>query len=226
MTKVLPLLALCCLATSASAQRVESPNPAPAMPSGDLYVPNSQDNLNAKQVRVSMAKFARCVAGRHPKESSEFVLDATGGTWPVISKKIDDSCLLEAVDNPGEEIRMSSNSQDILFALADALVQKKLADFDPNQITTASKLPVSDALSMIGECAVRADPTGARNLLKARLNSKDEDAAVQALTPAFASCLPKGAQVRFNILSLRGTVAVNYYRLALAPKLAQPEAPK
>ena len=226
MRKFLPLLALCLCATSAAAQRVESPNPAPALPSGDVYVPGSQDNLNAKQVRLSMFKFARCVAGRHPTESSEFVLDPTGATWPVISKKIDDTCLLEAVDNPGEEIRLSSNSQDILFALADALVQKKLTDFDPHQIATASKLPISDALSMVGECAVRANPSGARDLLKARLNSKDEDAAVQALMPAFASCLAKGVQVHFNILSLRGTVAVNYYRLALAPKLPQPEAAK
>jgi hypothetical protein len=225
--KFLALLALSFSASSAAAQiRTESPNPAPSPPPGDLYIPNSQDNLNAKQVRVSMFKFARCVAGRHPKESSEFVLDATGASWPAISKKIDDTCLLEAVDNPGEEIHLSSNSQDILFSLADALVQKKLADFDPSQIAMASKLPISDALSMVGECAVRGNPGGARDLLKARLNSKEEDAAVQTMMPAFASCLPKGAQVRFNIRSLRGTVAVNYYRLALAQKLARSGAAK
>lgn len=226
MSKFLPLFALTCFATSALAQHMESPNPAPPPPSGDVYIPNSQDNLSAKQVRASMFKFAQCIAGRHPKESSEFVLDTTGATWSVISKKMDDSCLIEAVENPGEEIHMSSNSQDILFALADALVQKRLANFDSNQIATASKLAVSDPLSMVGECAVRADPSGARNLLKARLNSKEEEAAVQALMPAFSSCLPKGVQVRFNIVSLRGTVAVSYYRLAFAPKVAQQETQK
>jgi len=222
--KLLVLLALCSAATSAEAQRAESPNPEPSAPSGDLFLPSKRDNLNAKQVRVTMLKFARCVAGRHPTEASEFVLDPTGSTWPVISKKMDDSCLLGAVDNPGEEIQLSSNSQDILFALADALVQKKLADFDPGQIATASKLPISDALSTVGECAVRANPRGAHDFLNARLNSKEESAAVQTMMPAFASCLPKGVQVHFNILSLRGTVAVNYYRLALAPKASQPVA--
>ena len=226
MRKFVALLVLSSAASPALAQRAESPNPGPSAPAGDLFLPNERDNLNAKQVRVTMLKFARCVAGRHPTEANEFVLDPTGASWPVISKKLDDSCLLGAVDDPGEEIQLSSNAQDILFALADALVQKRLAAFDPGQIAAASKLPISDALSTVGECAVRANPQGAHSLLSARLNSNEESAAVQAMMPAFASCLPKGQQVRFNILSLRGTVAVNYYRLALAPKAAQPVAAK
>lgn len=226
MKKFLPLLLLSLCATAATAQHMESPNPAPSPPPGDVFLPNSQDNLNAKQVRQGMFKFARCVAGRHPKESSDFVLDATGASWATMSKKVDNDCVLAAVDNPGEEVRISSNSRDLLFSLADALVQKKLAGFDPSQIASAGKLPPSDILATIGECAVRANPGGASDLMKARINSKEEMQAVEALVPAFSSCLPKDLKVHFDITTLRGTVAVNYYRLASAPRVAQSEAQK
>lgn len=195
-------------------------------PRPELLIPQSQEDLNAKQVREGMIKFAQCIARRRPKEANDFVLEASSASWSSLAKRIDNDCALAAVDDPGEEVTVSSNSRDLLFALAEVLVQKQLVAFDPAQIASAAKLPPADPLATVGECAVRANPSGARDLLKTRLNSKEERQTVQSLQPALASCIPAGLQVRFDITSLRGTVAVNYYRLAFAPKLSHSEAQK
>jgi hypothetical protein len=229
MKKFLLLLVLCSGANPAIAQvqvRTESAGPPPTVSSGDVFIPNSKDNLAIKELREAMLKFARCVSARHPKESNDFILHPTEETWSVMSKKIDDNCLLEAVKNPGEEIQLNSNSQDMMFAISDALVQKKLSAFDPSEIASAGKLPPADPLATIGECAVRANPAGAHALLQARLNSKEELQAVQALMPAFSTCIPKGAEVHFDLTTLRGTIAVNYYRLAFASPMEASEMAK
>lgn len=185
----------------------------------EVYLPNSQENLNAQQVREGMVRFARCVAGRRFREANAFVLVVSEATWNTLSKKVDSDCVLDAVQNPSGEVRLSSNSQDMLFALAEVLVQKRTSALDPVQLALTGPLPRADPLMTVGECAVRANATGARNLLKTKLNSKDELQAVNAMTPAFAGCLPKGLQFRPNLTTLRGMVAVNYYRLANAPKV-------
>jgi len=205
---------LAVIASAAGAQRLPDTY-EPARP--DLIVPPSQENLNAKQVREGMIKFARCVARRRPNEARNFVLQVSQATWNALEKKIDDDCALAAVDDPGEEVSVSSNSKDILLALAEVLVQQVLETSGPDQIKAAAPLPLADPLMSVGECAVRSDPIAARALLKTRLNSKEEARALQAMAFVFGGCLPKGTQVRFDATSMRGAVAVNYYRLANAP---------
>lgn len=186
---------------------------------GDVYIPTAQENLNAQQVREGMIKFARCVAGRRFREANAFVLEVSEVSWNALSKKVDSDCVLDAVQNPSGEVRISSNSQDMLYALAEVLVQKKLGTFDPAQIATAGPVPPADPLMQVGECAVRANPLQARNYLKTKVNSKDELQAIKAMTPAIANCIPRGVQFRPDLTTLRGMVSVNYYRLAHAPKV-------
>lgn len=81
-------------------------------------------------------------------------------------------------------------------------------------------------LSTVGDCAVRANPSGARKLLQAKVNSDEELQALLALIPAFSSCIDQGHQVKMGRASIRGAVAVNYYRLAYAPKIPQRERPE
>ncbi len=81
-------------------------------------------------------------------------------------------------------------------------------------------------LSTVGDCAVRANPSGARELLQTKVNSDEELHALLALIPAFSSCIDQGHKVQTVRASLRGAVAVNYYRLAYAPKVPRPEAAK
>lgn len=71
-------------------------------------------------------------------------------------------------------------------------------------------------LSRYGECVVRVDPAGVRGLLLARPETPEEGARFSALSTPLATCLPEGQTLRFGKLALRGTLAVNYFRLAKA----------
>jgi hypothetical protein len=72
------------------------------------------------------------------------------------------------------------------------------------------------AFSEFGECVVRSDPGAAKALLATRPETKQEDIAFGGVRPALAGCLSQGQTFAFTKLSLRGTIAVNYYRLAKA----------
>lgn len=82
-----------------------------------------------------------------------------------------------------------------------------------------SRLTVS-VLSHYGECIVRGDPMGSRALLMSEPTSVSEKQAIEALRPALVRCLAKGESVKLDKTNLRGTIAINYYRLAMAPKIA------
>lgn len=76
-------------------------------------------------------------------------------------------------------------------------------------------------LSLYGECVVRANPAAARALLMADPESPAEAAQFAAIRNSLAACLPEGMTLSFGKLPLRGTIAVNYYRLGKAA-LGQP----
>lgn len=69
-------------------------------------------------------------------------------------------------------------------------------------------------LAAIGECAVRLNPVGARQLVLSRPTSADEDRLFESMKPTLAQCLPEGETVNLGKLAVRGTIAVSYYRLA------------
>ena len=71
-------------------------------------------------------------------------------------------------------------------------------------------------LSFYGECVVRTAPSTARALLLTVPDSPEEKERFDALRPAFAECLSEGTSLRFGRTALRGTIAINYYRLAKA----------
>lgn len=68
-----------------------------------------------------------------------------------------------------------------------------------------------------GECVVRREPVLAREWLLSRAGTAEDAAASRRLAPAFGSCLPEGQKLALGKEMLRGSVAVNYYRLAKAP---------
>jgi hypothetical protein len=143
------------------------------------------------------------------------VLNNDQPSWSALEKKIDEDCVLDAVKDPNGEVTVSTNSRDLLFALAEVLVQKRLAAIDPARIQSAA--PLTPGQEAVGECAVRANPIAARDFLKTRINSREELAAARAIAPAFGRCVPMGSELRPDMTTLRGNVAVYYYRLANAP---------
>jgi hypothetical protein len=77
-----------------------------------------------------------------------------------------------------------------------------------------------------GECAVRADPVNAHRLLFTQPESAEETAAITALIPKARRCIPTGEKLEVNRAIMRGTIAVSYYRLARAPRVAAPQVAK
>jgi hypothetical protein len=79
-------------------------------------------------------------------------------------------------------------------------------------------------ISAFGECAVRLAPEPVRQLAQTKVGSADERMLLQGLAPTFGKCLPTGTNVKFQPLQLRGTLLLNYYRLASAPIVQPPMA--
>lgn len=98
----------------------------------------------------------------------------------------------------------------------------KQEDYDEAKVRDAALV----WLAGFGECAVRTNPIGARALLGTKVNSDGELQALRSMIPAFSACLDEGRQLKTERAALRGTVALNYYRLAYAPKVHRPEEAK
>jgi hypothetical protein len=81
-------------------------------------------------------------------------------------------------------------------------------------------------LSIYSECVVRKDPAAALKLILTRSASKAETAAVAVLRPQLTTCLDAGHTLSFDISALRGSIAMNLYRLAKAPRIGPAALPK
>lgn len=86
-----------------------------------------------------------------------------------------------------------------------------------------SQLGYSFAITL-GECVVRRDSAGVRQLLHSVAGSADEKRKYAALDPAFDGCLPDDIPFRPNIFAARGALAVNYLTLANAQTKARKHA--
>ncbi|MBS3930531.1 MAG: hypothetical protein KGZ65_04790 [Sphingomonadales bacterium] len=75
-------------------------------------------------------------------------------------------------------------------------------------------------LSQFGECVVRRDQATAKEWLLTKPESAEEASAIGKATPALGACLVAGEKLTFDKHVLRGTVAINYYRLAMAKSQA------
>lgn len=72
------------------------------------------------------------------------------------------------------------------------------------------------ARARLAECVVRAESASARSVLDTVIDKPGELASLKALAPAMAVCLPAGQTAGFDRMTLRGSIAVAYYRLGSA----------
>jgi len=84
---------------------------------------------------------------------------------------------------------------------------EELSELQKSQAEAGARI----RLYNFGECVVRKNPTGADQLVRSEINSAGENAAFQALMPAFSDCLDKGVEITFSAEVLRGVVAYNFY---------------
>lgn len=102
-------------------------------------------------------------------------------------------------------------------AVAKERNKRKLADLATRRSRSLARILLSD----FGECVVRANPAGAHALLRANVLTPEEDRAFVSLQPAFGQCLYEGQTLAMNKAMLRGTIALNHYRLAQVTRQAQ-----
>lgn len=195
--------------------------------------------------RAVMAEFAGCIVRRKHDVAAEVVLDPTqqlGGE--------DDKGLFISDCMPSGS-RMRAKAAQMRYGLAEALVlaDVKMAPDDLSLVAPLQHPPFVDRpmpaevaadpervarwqafaqaaqayanLAPIGECVVRADPVGSLALLKTDVESDAERAAVGAIAAVLPGCIKKGEQLAINRFNLRGTIALNLYRLARAPRIAE-----
>jgi hypothetical protein len=70
---------------------------------------------------------------------------------------------------------------------------------------------------MLGDCVARADAAAVHALLLTRIDSKEEQPALDRVVPRLADCLPAGRQLKFSRTMLRGYLAEALYKLRKAP---------
>ena len=92
--------------------------------------------------------------------------------------------------------------------LKERQYQSALRDFEAEQAYSY--------LSRYGECVVRVNPAAARDLLLSEPGTAQENQRFAALRIPFGTCLPEDQKLSLGKQALRGTIAINYYRLARA----------
>jgi hypothetical protein len=201
-----------------------------------------------RETRDVFSGYAQCVVQKRARDAEVVVLSTVGNseilrTYP---RMIEPDCLRpgQQLVLPGEYLRYGLADalvraefagglpQDIGQAVALPHPEVDEANYrpEPGKAAKPKELQrLQDArnkaiafrlLSIYGECVDRRNPAAALALVLSKPGSKDEAQSFAALRPALEVCLPEGQTVAFTRVSLRGTVAMNRYRLAKAPRVA------
>ena len=209
---------------------------------------SSADAGTDRQVRQVFSNFSECAAARHPKDAVEVVLSTmpTKDIFRLHPNLITADCLDSGeLRIPGADFVRYGLAEALIrrefsrglpadirqaaplahFEVNDAdyrpkpgkrLKPKALALLEENR----NKAIALRTLSIYGECVARADPAAALRLVLTNAGSSKETEAFAAMQPVLSSCLPKGQKVALDRAPLRGTLAMNLYRLAKAPRIA------
>ena len=206
-------------------------------------VANAGTDREARQV---YSKYTLCAAKHHPKDAEQVVLSNMQND-DVIKKHpalITPDCLDSGdLTLPGDFIRYGlaealvrrdySNGLPKDIGLAAPLTHMEVdeADYQPKP---GQKLNPQRArelerrkkealgfryLSIYGECIARKDSTASLQLVLSVTDSDQERRAFEALRPQLGGCLMQGQTIAFDRAALRGSIAMNLYRLAKAPRI-------
>jgi hypothetical protein len=212
--------------------------PLTALQGSYAVIPTS-DEMSQSDLRLAYHTYGECIIKGHMRRAAEAILsNADDEALFDYRELFAGSCFHVP---PGWLTMFTLHADHVRYAIADALVAKQLATQpapnlasvplldhrDPGPPPTAGRASEASlsaykekrafsVLSQFGECAVRTDVAAAKALLLTEPESKEEAGAFTRLTPALANCMPEGETVTLTKLPLRGTIAVNYYRLARA----------
>ena len=182
-------------------------------------MPAGAQKKDDADVRRIVADFGRCMVRHYHDRLRTFVLSSDDSIRPPAPLA---QCI--GVEDGGT-LRMSGAIYRMVFA--EALIRK---DF-PNGVPqlTPSEAPKDGAatgprgvvhwgetvsrLDALGRCVAFRDTAGSYRLLATPASSGDEDAEVKRLMPTLTACGVAGVLPQ-PINNIRGTIAVNLYRVA------------
>ena len=214
-----------------------------------LAAAGPRDTIEPAEVREIVQKFATCAVRRRAELASKYVLDPD--IWLEkrdFRQLFDPDCV--PTDGRGHRA-IAGGRHQMRFALAEALVRREfpsagmvdviaaapldhtLPPLQPSPTSAKVQTPETtedrekartaiQAISKLGECVVRSHPNAAYGLLWTDPGSDHESRYLEALQPAAGNCIEKGAAISLTKYSLRGAIALSYYRLSKAPR--NPEA--
>jgi hypothetical protein len=188
-----------------------------------------------------LAEFADCVVSKRSYRTAvaafERAVPGTPEGAAAAHKAADLSCLNNAAQRKRSRITMRLQPQTFRDALYPALYRQRfpqaptpaaLAALPPLELAPEfdgdiAALPEGYAARRsLGDCVARRDPASAHAMVVAGVGKPAEAAAVTALKPAIAACLPAGTTLRLNLAALRAYTGESLYKLAVAATPAPP----
>lgn len=180
------------------------------------------------EARRKIAEVATCVAKRAPRTTRKIVLSDRGSMWKgdYNFNLIVGDCLplygrYTATKLEMPKVLMRFAFAEALLRMERSLTLPALGSVPPlKHGSRRGDVPANEpdtfdvAISALGECVVRTAPGAATALVRSDIASSAESSALAAVTPALSSCLSAGKTFAFSPEVLRGSVALNYYRLA------------
>lgn len=186
-----------------------------------------------KLSRSILDRYGQCLATLDgPTIRSMLLGDPKSGWFDRWRKSLNALCMLE---NRDDSFYINPDNITLRFVLADVLVRNLKGG--PVVLDVAHVPPLAHPerpaegnagnqafyafASRLGECLVRRNPGGSAALLKTGLATEEEHAAIGELLASARTCvtLPSDG-LKIDTISFRGTVALNYLRLAKAVEQA------
>lgn len=216
----------------------------PAVPQTGSRIPTPSQLLQRDLLRRMNRDLAECVLARRPKEvaallaqsdQEEFNYAALGYDQSAINKKLAlDSCLGDVMSDQYALVTLRFDRAVLRGNLAEvsylASHRQPLAKSDTWTETIASRMIVpaesqatARAKGDFSDCIVFHDPVGADAVLRTKVASEAESAAVKALVPALSSCLNQGSRLELTPDAIRRYAAsglwarAHYLSTTLAP---------
>lgn len=204
---------------------------------------------DAKEARKITDRFAECAARRHLDRAQAFVLDPVSYFKRADAQRLFDHLCLTTFAMQRAILKAKRNH--MRYAMAEALISIQYRNGLPADMHLAAPLnhavwespaplPVDakpeeieawqrdeqgrltgEYFSTLGECVVRAAPMQSYALVITKPATKAETAQFKALAPSVANCVKQGEQLNASKFALRGAIALNLYRLARAPRVAE-----
>ena len=222
--------------------------------SATLAAPTPTAAGTDRTAREVFESYTQCVVKKHPKDAAAVVLSTISEKeiFKSYSNLVTPDCLDTGdLTMPGADFlryglaealvrREYATGLPVDFARAGSISHFQLdeSDYEPKPGKPASTREVQRLdeqkkkdiairiLSIYGECVVRASPPAALRLVLSTPSTSNEAEAFGLLGPALSACLTQGQTIALDKTAIRGSIALNLYRLAHAPRVPAASATK